>query len=81
MPNVVISQPAGRGRVGRVATREQFLLTLGAARPRPVQDLHGILTELTDRILIFGEHHLRTVMARYAAHYNQAVRVAVAGRT
>jgi putative transposase len=27
-------------------------------------------TELTDRILIFGEHHLRTVLARYAAHYN-----------
>ena len=27
-------------------------------------------TELTDRILIFGEHHLRTVLARYATHYN-----------
>jgi hypothetical protein len=27
-------------------------------------------TELTDRILIFGEHHLRTVLARYAAHCN-----------
>ena len=27
-------------------------------------------TELTDRILIFGERHLRTVLARYAAHYN-----------
>jgi transposase InsO family protein len=27
-------------------------------------------TELTDRILIFGEGHLRTVLARYAAHYN-----------
>jgi putative transposase len=27
-------------------------------------------TELTDRILIFGEPHLRTVLARYAAHYN-----------
>jgi putative transposase len=24
----------------------------------------------TDRILIFGERHLRTVLARYAAHYN-----------
>ena len=27
-------------------------------------------TELTDRILIFGEQHLRTVLARYGAHYN-----------
>jgi hypothetical protein len=26
-------------------------------------------TELTDRILIFGERHLRTVLARYGAHY------------
>ena len=27
-------------------------------------------TELTDRILIFGEQHLRSVLAAYAAHYN-----------
>jgi putative transposase len=27
-------------------------------------------TELTDRILIFGERHLRTLLARYGAHYN-----------
>src|SRR6185369_10600000 len=26
--------------------------------------------ELTDRILIFGERHLRTVLAQYSAHYN-----------
>jgi hypothetical protein len=26
--------------------------------------------ELTDRTLIFGERHLRTVLARYGAHYN-----------
>ena len=27
-------------------------------------------TELTDRILIFGERHLRTALAQYSAHYN-----------
>ena len=27
--------------------------------------------ELTDRILIFGERHLRTVLARYSTHYNR----------
>jgi len=27
-------------------------------------------TEVTDRILIFGERHLRTILNEYAAHYN-----------
>jgi putative transposase len=30
-----------------------------------------VRTELTDRILIFGERHLRTVLSRYGAHYNR----------
>jgi hypothetical protein len=29
-----------------------------------------VRTELTDRALIFGERHLRKVLAAYAAHYN-----------
>jgi putative transposase len=29
-----------------------------------------VKTELTDRMLIFGERHLRQVLAVYAAHYN-----------
>jgi putative transposase len=29
-----------------------------------------IRTELTDRMLIFGERHLRRLLATYAAHYN-----------
>jgi transposase InsO family protein len=27
-------------------------------------------TEVTDQMLIFGQRHLRTVLAKYAAHYN-----------
>jgi putative transposase len=29
-----------------------------------------VRTELTDRILIFGERHLRRVLAQYSTHYN-----------
>ena len=31
-----------------------------------------VRTEVTDRILIFGERHLRQVLAVYAAHYYTA---------
>jgi len=27
-------------------------------------------TEVTDRMLIFGQRHLRTTLAQYAVHYN-----------
>jgi transposase InsO family protein len=30
-----------------------------------------VRTEVTDRMLIFGERHLRTVLAEYAQHYNR----------
>jgi putative transposase len=30
-----------------------------------------VRTELTDRMLILGERHLRAVLAEYAQHYNQ----------
>ncbi|CAI7973583.1 transposase [Frankia sp. Hr75.2] len=29
-----------------------------------------VRTEVTDRMLIFGERHLRTILAEYATHYN-----------
>jgi putative transposase len=39
------------------ACAERFVLTAG--------------TEVTDRMLIVGERHLRTVLAGYEAHYNR----------
>ena len=30
-----------------------------------------VRTELTDRMLIFGERHLRSVIAQYSLHYNR----------
>jgi putative transposase len=38
------------------AFAERFLLT--------------VRTEVTDRVLIFGQRHLRAVQAEYARHYN-----------
>ena len=29
-----------------------------------------VRTEITDRMLIFGERHLHTILAQYEAHYN-----------
>jgi putative transposase len=29
-----------------------------------------VRTEVTDRMLIFGQRHLRTILAQYEAHYN-----------
>jgi hypothetical protein len=34
-----------------------------------------VRTELTDRMLIFGERHLRSVLARYSVHYNRQRRI------
>ena len=34
-----------------------------------------VRTEVTDRMLIFGERHLRQVLAAYAAHYNTGGRI------
>ena len=34
-----------------------------------------VRTELTDRMLIFGERHLRRTLAVYAAHYNAGDRI------
>ena len=35
-------------------------------------------TEVNDRMLVFGERHLRSVLAEYEAHYNGAGPIAAA---
>jgi putative transposase len=43
----------------------------GDVSPRSAGSINGwSQAELTDRMLIFGERHLRGVLARYAVHYN-----------
>ena len=37
-------------------------------QPNPISERDR--TEVTDRMLIFGERHLRRVLAQYEAHYN-----------
>jgi putative transposase len=44
-----------------------------AARARTLRGKRFVLTlraEVADRMLIFGERHLRTVLAEYETHYN-----------
>ncbi len=40
------------------------------ANPYAERFVLTVRTEVTDRMPIFGERHLRTVLAEYAAHYN-----------
>jgi hypothetical protein len=40
-----------------------------------------IRTEVTDRMLIFGERHLRRVLAACTAHLQRAAAASIAGAT
>ena len=46
----------------RLAARARTLMRNGSCSPPR--------TEVTDRMLVFGERHLRTILAKYEAHYN-----------
>jgi hypothetical protein len=68
----MISAPRiGRGRTlprtGSELRHEVAILRRTNPRPRLVLTAR---TEVTDRMLIFGERHLCRVLAVYAAHYN-----------
>jgi hypothetical protein len=43
---------------------------VSASELLPEQFMRTARAELTDRIPIFGERHLRTLPARYSTHYN-----------
>jgi len=43
---------------------------LRRTHPRPRRFVLTARTEVTDRMLIFGERHLRTTLAQYESHYN-----------
>jgi hypothetical protein len=43
---------------------------VSAGEPSPERLVLTVRTEVTDRMLIFGERHLRRVLAEYSAHYN-----------
>jgi len=49
-------------------------LTANPDGARTTQQIRNLLltarTEVTDRMLIFGERHLRTILAEYETHYN-----------
>src|SRR5712691_11594885 len=49
---------------------DQVLLTMGS-NAYAERFVLTTRTELTDRMLIFGQRHLRTVLARYETHYNR----------
>ncbi|HEY2305271.1 MAG TPA: integrase core domain-containing protein [Streptosporangiaceae bacterium] len=50
------------------------VVTIRPRSPRanayPERFVHTARTGLTDRMLIFGERHLRTILAEYETHYN-----------
>jgi putative transposase len=37
-----------------------------------------VRTEVTDRMLVFGDRHLRSILAEYQAHYNRRRPIAAA---
>ena len=62
-----------RSRVRAMGIRDRPILAWIAMAKCVVERLIGtVRRECLDRVLIFGESHLRRVLASYAAYYNQA---------
>ena len=54
--------------IGRVPSPALPNLRSALRLAGPAQSLARL--EITDRMLIFGQRHLRTILAQYEAHYN-----------
>jgi transposase InsO family protein len=68
-----IYSPAFRARIRRIGIRE-----IVTARRSPWQNpyaervIGSIRRECTDRIIVFGEEHLRRILSSYQTYYNEA---------
>ncbi|WP_084435008.1 integrase core domain-containing protein [Kibdelosporangium aridum] len=62
--------------VGQPRRLDQRVQTRSGLKPRsaPAADFwnpHTVRSEVTDRLLVISERHLRSALERYVAHYNQ----------
>ncbi|MGH3223498.1 MAG: integrase core domain-containing protein, partial [Streptosporangiaceae bacterium] len=70
------ARTTGRQRPLPAATRQPGRLSRRYRVTRAIDDCYAerfvltVRTEVTDRMLIFGQRHLRTILAEYETHYN-----------
>jgi hypothetical protein len=69
-----VSTPATRCAAGIMPVAVSLSNAPPTATPSSVMGPERFMltaqTEVTDRMLIFGQRHLRTILAQYEAHYN-----------
>jgi hypothetical protein len=54
----------------RRATRPELITRRVSHADTPILLKHALRAELTDRMLIFNQRHVRVVLATYIRHYN-----------